>query len=254
MKPNYSIYYLILFIFFIFSDHKLRAQNKTGKQTTEKSIKNSKKSISSTHTNSNPKNSTPVNKSDKTKDKKKDRSIKTKPKKKEVSPKSGAKSKTPVEKSKQEKSSAEKETPLEKPKSSTRHKKVSSNTLDSKKSSEIDVRSIKKEKALGEEPDEDMVKEKKSSSTEINKPKSALQNTKNKSEENNSKTKSAQPNTMKDTKDNVLEADPLTRKKLAGQDKLIRKDEKGRSLYQGSLGGTYYINSNGNKVYVDTDK
>jgi colicin import membrane protein len=36
----------------------------------------------------------------------------------------------------------------------------------------------------------------------------------------------------------------------AGVDKVIGKDAKGRTLYQGPQGGEYYINASGNKEYV----
>ena len=40
---------------------------------------------------------------------------------------------------------------------------------------------------------------------------------------------------------------------MAGPDKQIGKDEKGRSIFQGPRGGQYYINSNGNKTYLKAD-
>ncbi|RTL49970.1 MAG: hypothetical protein EKK39_09995 [Sphingobacteriales bacterium] len=36
----------------------------------------------------------------------------------------------------------------------------------------------------------------------------------------------------------------------AGNDKVIGKDDKGRTIYEGKRGGHYYINSNGNKTYI----
>ena len=45
----------------------------------------------------------------------------------------------------------------------------------------------------------------------------------------------------------------LTKKKVAGADKQIGKDEKGRTIFQGPRGGQYYINSNGNKTYLKAD-
>ena len=53
--------------------------------------------------------------------------------------------------------------------------------------------------------------------------------------------------------DDGKEADASTKKKVAGPDKQIGKDEKGRSIFQGSRGGQYYINSNGNKTYLKAD-
>ncbi len=55
------------------------------------------------------------------------------------------------------------------------------------------------------------------------------------------------------TKDDGKEADAATKKKVAGPDKQIGKDEKGRSIFQGPRGGQYYINSNGNKTYLKAD-
>ena len=52
----------------------------------------------------------------------------------------------------------------------------------------------------------------------------------------------------------VKEADGGTRKKVAGEDKQIGKDDKGRTIYEGPRGGQYYINSNGNKTYLKADK
>lgn len=54
-------------------------------------------------------------------------------------------------------------------------------------------------------------------------------------------------------KDDGKEADASTKKKVAGPDKQIGKDEKGRSIFQGPRGGQYYINSNGNKTYLKAD-
>ena len=53
--------------------------------------------------------------------------------------------------------------------------------------------------------------------------------------------------------DDGKEADANTRKKLAGADKTIGKDDKGRTIYEGPRGGQYYINSNGNKTYLKAD-
>ncbi len=39
---------------------------------------------------------------------------------------------------------------------------------------------------------------------------------------------------------------------IIGDDKSIGTDDKGRTLYQSPRGGTYYINSNGNKSYIKT--
>lgn len=55
------------------------------------------------------------------------------------------------------------------------------------------------------------------------------------------------------TKDDGKEADAATKKKVAGADKQIGKDEKGRTIFQGPRGGQYYINSNGNKTYLKAD-
>ena len=54
--------------------------------------------------------------------------------------------------------------------------------------------------------------------------------------------------------DDGKEADASTRGKVSGGDKSIGKDDKGRTIYQGPRGGQYYINSNGNKTYLDADK
>lgn len=104
---------------------------------------------------------------------------------------------------------------------------------------EKDITKVKKEKSLGEGEDSHIMnnqkpeKVNKESSTQIK-----IQSTKTKTSPSN----------------NEKEADAKTRKKVAGDDKLIRRDEKGRSLYQGPRGGVYYINSNGTKTYVTPDK
>ena len=54
--------------------------------------------------------------------------------------------------------------------------------------------------------------------------------------------------------DDGKEADQSTRKKVAGADKQVGKDEKGRTIFEGSRGGQYYINSNGNKTYLKAEK
>ena len=54
--------------------------------------------------------------------------------------------------------------------------------------------------------------------------------------------------------DDGKEADQTTRKKVAGADKQMGKDEKGRTIFEGSRGGQYYINSNGNKTYLKAEK
>ena len=54
--------------------------------------------------------------------------------------------------------------------------------------------------------------------------------------------------------DDGKEADVSTRKKVAGADKQVGKDEKGRTIFEGSRGGQYYINSNGNKTYLKADR
>ena len=41
--------------------------------------------------------------------------------------------------------------------------------------------------------------------------------------------------------------------KISNGNEEIGKDSKGRTLYKGSRGGIYYINSNGNKTYVQKD-
>ena len=51
----------------------------------------------------------------------------------------------------------------------------------------------------------------------------------------------------------VKKADKTTEKAAAGDDKVIGKDDKGRTIYEGPRGGRYYINSNGNKTYVKKD-
>lgn len=54
--------------------------------------------------------------------------------------------------------------------------------------------------------------------------------------------------------DDGKEADVSTRKKVAGADKQVGRDEKGRTVFEGSRGGQYYINSNGNKTYLKADR
>ena len=51
----------------------------------------------------------------------------------------------------------------------------------------------------------------------------------------------------------MKEADNSTKKKVAGSDKVIGKDDKGRTIYEGPRGGKYYINASGNKTYIDRD-
>jgi colicin import membrane protein len=46
----------------------------------------------------------------------------------------------------------------------------------------------------------------------------------------------------------VTKAAPSTA--AAGNDKVIGKEDKGRTIYEGKRGGHYYINSNGNKTYI----
>lgn len=48
----------------------------------------------------------------------------------------------------------------------------------------------------------------------------------------------------------VTQANTTTQKKVTGQDKSVGKDAKGRTIYEGPRGGRYYINSNGNKTYI----
>jgi colicin import membrane protein len=47
--------------------------------------------------------------------------------------------------------------------------------------------------------------------------------------------------------------DKKTEKAAAGDDKVVGKDDKGRTIYEGQKGGRYYINSNGNKSYIKKD-
>ena len=66
------------------------------------------------------------------------------------------------------------------------------------------------------------------------------------------KTKTAK---VEDTKKTTVptkatQANTTTQKKVAGQDKSFGKDAKGRTIYEGPRGGKYYINSNGNKTYI----
>ena len=51
----------------------------------------------------------------------------------------------------------------------------------------------------------------------------------------------------------VKKVDKATEKAAAGEDKIIGKDDKGRTIYEGPRGGRYYINSNGNKTYTKKD-
>ena len=53
--------------------------------------------------------------------------------------------------------------------------------------------------------------------------------------------------------DKVSQADNATQKKVAGADKSLGKDDKGRQIFEGPRGGQYYINSNGNKTYLKAD-
>ena len=39
-----------------------------------------------------------------------------------------------------------------------------------------------------------------------------------------------------------------------GTDKVVGKDAKGRTIYEGPKGGKYYINSQGNKEYITKEK
>jgi colicin import membrane protein len=54
--------------------------------------------------------------------------------------------------------------------------------------------------------------------------------------------------TQKTKKRNQAYSD--VRRKVAGKDKIVGKDDKGRTIYQGEKGGKYYINENANKVYI----
>jgi colicin import membrane protein len=38
------------------------------------------------------------------------------------------------------------------------------------------------------------------------------------------------------------------------EDKIVGKDDKGRTIYEGPRGGRYYLTENGNKVYVTNKK
>lgn len=51
----------------------------------------------------------------------------------------------------------------------------------------------------------------------------------------------------KDEKKNVT---PKKDAKAAGDDKVVGKDEKGRTIYEGPKGGRYYLNDSGNKQYI----
>lgn len=55
------------------------------------------------------------------------------------------------------------------------------------------------------------------------------------------------------SKKDEAEASLATRTKVAGADKSIGKDAKGRTIYVGTKGGQYYINSSGNKTYLSED-
>ena len=57
----------------------------------------------------------------------------------------------------------------------------------------------------------------------------------------------------KASKSTPAQANVNTQKKVAGADKNIGKDDKGRTIYEGPRGGRYYINSNGNKSYIKKD-
>ena len=106
----------------------------------------------------------------------------------------------------------------------------------------------KKEKSLGEGEDEGKRKEKDSKGTGKSAKTAEKPEAGGKPEE--------LPAAKKANKgsDDKPEANAATRKKVAGDDKMLRKDEKGRSLYQGPRGGVYYVNSAGNKVYVTPEK
>ncbi len=49
---------------------------------------------------------------------------------------------------------------------------------------------------------------------------------------------------------NTKKVNASTEKAAVGDDKVVGKDDKGRTIYEGPRGGRYYINSGGNKSYV----
>ena len=67
-------------------------------------------------------------------------------------------------------------------------------------------------------------------------------------------TKEILEKTLKADKKDASEASSTVRKQVAGDDKAVSKDDKGRTIYEGPRGGRYYINSNGNKTYISQDK
>lgn len=56
--------------------------------------------------------------------------------------------------------------------------------------------------------------------------------------------------TVKPEPKNTKKVNASTEKAAVGDDKVVGKDDKGRTIYEGPRGGRYYINSGGNKSYV----
>lgn len=68
---------------------------------------------------------------------------------------------------------------------------------------------------------------------------------------------SAQDKTKKDTKATTTQSQAKSTDKSAQKDKVVagKKGPNGEAVYQGTEGGQYYLNKNGNKTYLkDTDK
>ncbi|HAK75505.1 MAG TPA: hypothetical protein DCM71_01005 [Runella sp.] len=127
-------------------------------------------------------------------------------------------------------------------------------TLDSVAQTETKPKKEKKEKVKDKAEDKKDKKEDKKDKKEDKKDKKEDKADKKEDKADNADKKSKGTKVKPAAKeDDGKEADGSTRKKVAGADKTMGKDDKGRTIYQGPRGGQYYINSNGNKTYLKAD-
>lgn len=137
---------------------------------------------------------------------------------------------------------------------------LTSTAQDEKKGSKGKAKTEKKEKADKPEKKEKVEKTAKTEKKEkVEKPEKKEKVEKTEKVTKVDKKAADKDNTIKPApkpvkNDDGKEADATTRKKVAGADKQIGKDEKGRTIFEGSRGGQYYINSNGNKTYLKADR